>query len=280
MNRSDSITVKNVEIFAHHGVYESERINGQRFLFTVTFFTDLEKAGESDDIADTVHYGEAACKIAEFLTKNTFSLLEAAVTATAGYILKEYPGLSGIELELCKPDAPIDLNFENVSVKRSIFWHEAYIGLGSNIGDKKTYLDTAVRRIKEAGAQKYIFRKTECSEWITTQPYGKTDQEEFLNGVIFLETLLSPTGLFDFLQKLEHESGREERHEFWGPRTLDLDILFYDDLVIDEKRLTIPHPDLHNREFVLRSLNELNPRLRHPLLGKSVYEMLKELRRD
>ena len=274
MKRYDTITIKNVEIYANHGVYESERESGQRFVFTATLFLDMYKAGESDELSDTVHYGEVAERIAAVLTENAYSLLEKAVTVAAISVLTEYPKLCGIELELCKPDAPIDLEFENVNVKRSFFWHEVYIGLGSNMGDKKAYLDGAFSRIEKDGKEKGIFKEPEKSDWIETEPYGKEDQDKYLNGVVFVKTLLSPSQLLTYLQSLEREAGREKEHEFWGPRTLDLDILFYDDLVINEKDLTIPHPDLPNREFVLKSLNELNPRLRHPLLGKSVREMI------
>ena len=103
------------------------------------------------------------------------------------------------------------------------------------------------------------------------------EQEEFLNGVVSLKTYLSPQELLQVLHEIEASENRE-RTIHWGPRTLDLDILFYDDLVLDEEELCIPHIDLQNRDFVLEPMMELAPYKRHPVSGKSIQEMLTELR--
>ena len=115
-----------------------------------------------------------------------------------------------------------------------------------------------------------------CSKLLYTKPYGGVKQEDFLNGAIELETLLTPYELLDFLHELEKEAGRE-RKIHWGPRTLDLDILFYEDFVSDDPKLTIPHPDMENRLFVLEPLMELCPYYINPINQKSVKQMLKEL---
>jgi dihydroneopterin aldolase/2-amino-4-hydroxy-6-hydroxymethyldihydropteridine diphosphokinase len=104
-----------------------------------------------------------------------------------------------------------------------------------------------------------------------------TQQEDFLNGVLEAETLMDPRQLLTYLQQEEALAGRE-RKEHWGPRTLDLDILFYDDLILDEENLQIPHKDMANRDFVLRPLSDLAPYKRHPLTKKTVEEMLNELK--
>ena len=114
------------------------------------------------------------------------------------------------------------------------------------------------------------------SDFLVTKPYGVTDQDDFLNGCIKLRTLLTPRELLDRLHHIEQAAGRE-RILRWGPRTLDLDILFYDDLILGEADLCIPHVDLPNREFVLRPLCEIAPYLHHPATGKTVREMLQEL---
>ena len=114
------------------------------------------------------------------------------------------------------------------------------------------------------------------SDFLVTKPYGVTDQDDFLNGCLKLRTLLTPRELLDRLHHIEQEAGRE-RTLRWGPRTLDLDILFYDDLILGEADLCIPHVDLPNREFVLRPLCEIAPYLHHPVTGKTVWEMLQEL---
>lgn len=268
----DTITITNLKIYAYHGVYEEEKINGQNFYVNAKLYLDMEKAAATDDVLDSVHYGMVCEAIHEFLTTNQFALLETCVTETIKYILKSFPLLDGMEMELCKPEAPISLSFENVSVKRELFWHDAYIALGSNMGDKEKYIQDAIDKL----AEDRDFRAIDVSPLITTKPYGGVIQDDFLNGVMYVRTLLSPRALLARLQQLEQEAKRE-RTIHWGPRTLDLDILLYDDLILDTKKLTIPHPDMQNRQFVLEPLCKLAPYLRHPLLNKTYQELLTKL---
>ena len=175
-------------------------------------------------------------------------------------------------LELKKPHAPIGLPFSSVSVKIERGWKKAYLGIGSNMGDRKAYIEEALKRLK---ANEEI-RKMRCSQLIWTKPYGGVEQEDFLNGAIELETLLTPYELLEFLHELERKAGRE-RKIHWGPRTLDLDILFYEDFVSDDPKLTVPHPDMENRLFVLEPLSELCPYYVNQISGKSVTRMLRKL---
>ena len=114
------------------------------------------------------------------------------------------------------------------------------------------------------------------SDYLVTEPYGVTDQDEFLNGVLKMRTLLSPEELLERLHQLEQEANRE-RIIHWGPRTLDLDILFYDQEIIDTADLHIPHPDMQNREFVLAPMNQIAPYLRHPVLNQTISQLLNTL---
>src|SRR5699024_2987577 len=120
-------------------------------------------------------------------------------------------------------------------------------------------------------------RVQRVSSFIVTPPYGGVEQGDFLNGCLELRTRLEPMELLELLHGIESAAGRE-RLVHWGPRTLDLDILFYDGLVLDSSELTIPHPDMANRAFVLVPLSELAPQLRHPLTKKTVRQMLDELK--
>lgn len=110
-----------------------------------------------------------------------------------------------------------------------------------------------------------------------TKPYGKLDQADFLNQVIEIETKLSATELLTACQKVESQLKRE-RLEKWGPRTIDIDILFYGNEIIEQEALRIPHPDLENRSFVMEPLNELSPDFVHPVLKKSVNQIYKDLK--
>jgi 2-amino-4-hydroxy-6-hydroxymethyldihydropteridine diphosphokinase len=131
----------------------------------------------------------------------------------------------------------------------------AYIGLGSNLGDRKGTLRDALARLAELG-------KVRVSSFRETDPVGVTDQPKFVNAVAELSTQLAPRDLLDALLAIERELGRDRsREQRWGPRTLDLDLLLYGGEMIDEPGLTVPHPRLADRRFVLEPLHELVPGL-------------------
>jgi len=115
------------------------------------------------------------------------------------------------------------------------------------------------------------------SKLINTAPYGYKEQGDFLNGCLELDTLLEPLELLDLLIDIENQTGRI-RDVHWGPRTLDLDILLYDDLVMSCDRLRIPHYEMHKRDFVLIPMNQIAPDALHPVLNKTVSELLSELK--
>ena len=268
----DEIRIENLEVYAGHGVYEEENRNGQTFFVNVIMYTDVKEAGSRDELSLSTNYGEVCHKIHTCLRENTFQLIEAVAEFTAEQILLAFPLIQALSLEIRKPDAPVGLPFESVSVKICRGWKKAYLAIGSNMGEKAAYIKEAVEKL----VQNPKIRKVRMSELLVTKPYGGVEQDDFLNGAIELETLYTPMELLEFLQQTEAEAGRE-RLVHWGPRTLDLDILFYEDVVSDIPRLMIPHPDMQNREFVLKPLAELCPYYRHPLTGKAVMQMLKEL---
>ena len=119
-------------------------------------------------------------------------------------------------------------------------------------------------------------RVEKVSSYLVTEPYGGVEQDDFLNGAMEVRTLLTPEELLAELHRIEAEHGRE-RVLRWGPRTLDLDIIFYDDLVMDSDELTIPHIDMQNRDFVVDPMAEIAPYKRHPIYGKTMKELKGEL---
>ncbi|MCD7918993.1 MAG: 2-amino-4-hydroxy-6-hydroxymethyldihydropteridine diphosphokinase [Clostridiales bacterium] len=271
----DEIRIRGLRVFAHHGVYEEETRLGQTFVVNATLYLSTRRGGLADCLEETVSYAEACQFLTDYLQAHTWKLLEATAEHTCRALLLRYPLLHGVELELAKPSAPIPLPFDTVSVSISRSWHRAFLGLGSNLGDKRAYLDGAVEGLRQTPD----IRVKAVSAYRTTKPYGGVEQEDFLNAAAEIETLLPPRELLDALHRLEQEAGRE-RLVHWGPRTLDMDVLFYDDLVQDDVDLTIPHPDLQNRRFVLEPMTELAPHFVHPALGKTMRQLLDALPRE
>lgn len=268
----DKIKIQNLEVFARHGVFPEENVLGQKFIVTAVLYTDTRAAGQTDELAASIDYGEICREIEHFLTAHTFRLLERAAESLAEMLLLKTPLLKKLRLEIKKPWAPVGLPLKTVAVEIQRGWHTAYIALGSNIGDKERYLKQAVQSLDEVPSCKV----EQVSSFITTKPYGVADQDDFLNGCLRLKTLLTPRELLDVLHGIEQDAGRE-RTVHWGPRTLDLDIIFYDDLILEENDLCIPHVDMHRREFVLKPLHEIAPYKHHPCTHKTVREMLKDV---
>lgn len=268
----DQIKITDLEVFANHGVFPEENKLGQKFLVSAVLYTDTRKAGKTDDLTASIHYGEVSAFITKYMKEHTYQLLERVAETLAEEMLKSISGLCKIDLEIKKPWAPVGLPLKTVSVKISREWHTTYIALGSNIGDSETYLNEAVEKI----GQIPTCTVEKVSSYLVTKPYGVTDQPDFLNACLKMRTLLYPEELLKELKRIEKEAGRE-RIIHWGPRTLDLDILLYDDIVLEEDDLCIPHVEMHKRSFVLEPLAEIAPYKRHPVYGKTVREMLEEI---
>ena len=248
----DKIEIKELEIFANHGVFPEENVLGQKFVISATLYTSTRTAGLTDDLTASIHYGEVCQMITRFVQEHTYKLLETVVENLARMLLLTLPSLQKVTLKIEKPWAPV--------------------GLGSNLGDKQKYLDDAVQGL--ADTEDCIVEQ--LSDYLVTEPYGGVEQDVFLNGALKLRTLLTPEELLDRLHELEQAAHRE-RIVHWGPRTLDLDILLYDQMIIDTPVLHVPHIDMENRDFVLIPLTELAPYYRHPVLNKTISQLLKEL---
>src|SRR5262245_27329745 len=148
----------------------------------------------------------------------------------------------------------------------------AYIALGSNLGDRQAFVRQALEALVQAGVQ--VHRVSTFHE--TAPVGGPAGQGPYLNAAAEIETDLSPRSLLDLLLKIEHSLGRVRR-ERYGPRTLDLDVLLYGDQVIHEPGLEVPHPRMHERRFVLAPLAGIAPEVLHPVLRRSVRELLARL---
>lgn len=268
----DEIRIDGLEVYAYHGVFPEENRRGQTFVINAVLYTQTRKAAFSDDLSLSTHYGEVCEFMYQYMKNHTYKMIETVAEHMAREILLAFPNLRGIRLEIKKPDAPIPLSFESVSVRIRRDWHRAYVAFGSNMGDRQMHIEQGLKKLEQEREIKVL----RVSDKITTKPYGGVEQEDFLNGVVELDTLLTPEELLHVLHEIEQSQGRE-RTLRWGPRTLDLDIIFYDKEIMENDVLIIPHVDMQNRDFVLKPLLQLIPNFRHPLYQKTVQQLWQEL---
>lgn len=151
--------------------------------------------------------------------------------------------------------------------------HTAFISIGSNMGDKPAYCKTAVLNLEKSGASAVAGK----SPFYRTEPVDYEDQDWFVNAVVKIKTGLSPYELLDEINSIEILAGRVRNNIRFGPRTLDMDIIFYDNLILNSERLTLPHPRMHKRRFVLQPLCDIDSNIVHPVLKTDVKTLLTKL---
>ena len=249
----DKIYLKDIEIFANHGVFQEEKTLGQKFILSLELSLDIKEAATTCDLTKSVHYGELCHQ----------------VNKVANFILDNYSMVNGVKVLLKKPWAPIGRHLDYAAVEINRERHIAYISMGSNMGNKEENLNNAVKKLEEINGVKV----SKVSSFITTEPWGNENQDEFLNGALKIETYLTPKELMTELLRIESELGRV-REIKWGPRVIDLDIILFDDIVSNDEFVIIPHPLMHLRDFVLTPLNEIAPYALHPLKNKRIFELL------
>ena len=269
---NDFIEVKNMKVFAHHGVFEREKIVGQDFYLNAKVYLDTRKAGLTDKLEDTVNYDLICTYLKEVFAEKQFDTIEAAAEYTLQEIIVNFPMVEAMELEVRKPHAPVKYAPQDISVTIYREWHTVYLSFGSNVGDPETHINESIILLKTP----YAIRNMRSSELFLSKPYGPVEQNDFVNGCLELETYMNPEELLAFIHEIEDYFERD-RSIHWGPRPIDLDIVFWDDDIYNSKTLTIPHVDMENRMFVLEPLSQLCPGLRHPVWGKTVAQLKQEL---
>ncbi len=271
----DRIEIENLEVFAHHGVLQEENSLGQKFLISAKFYLQTKTAGLKDDISQSLDYSAVCYFIKKKLEERNYRLIEAVAEHLAQDLLLEYDSIRQVDLTVKKPWAPILLPLETVAVSISRKWHRVFLSIGSNLGDREGYLDFAIDQLNAQSDTKVV----KIADYIETEPYGDVAQDDFLNSALEVQTLKEPYELLDFIHEVE-KLAKRERIVHWGPRTLDIDILFYDNLIMGEECLAIPHPEIEKRAFVLEPMADIAPCFRHPVTGKTIRQLYEELKQN
>ena len=266
----DKITVTGIEFYGYHGVLEKEKREGQSFSVDCSFTLDTSIC--NDNLDNTVDYGDLSCSVVSFCQNSKYDLIETLANNLAQHLLLKYNLVKDIEITIHKPSAPIPTKFVDVKITITRGWNICYLALGSNLGDRKKYLDDVSREMaKERG-----IIEISKSSYFETEPYGVLDQPLFLNAAMKIRTIFTPMQLLEYIHKLEQLAGREHKRH-WGERTLDVDILMYSDIKMFTPKLIIPHAEMCMRTFVLEPLCEIEPYLIHPTRKKNIKELLEEL---
>jgi dihydroneopterin aldolase/2-amino-4-hydroxy-6-hydroxymethyldihydropteridine diphosphokinase len=255
----DRIEINGLTVTTVVGALPHEREIAQPLRVDLALLVDLHDAGRSDELADTVHYGEVTDRVAAVVRENKDVLLERLADRIAE-VAVGFDRVEAVELTVTKLRPPIAEHVDTTAVHirrtradydvspRSS--HRAIVALGSNLGDREGYLAFALDRLGDIVARSQVFE---------TDPVGGPDaQGAYLNMVAIVDTSLDPFAFVRRCQRIEAEALRQ-RTVRWGPRTLDVDVLFYDDVEIHSPELTIPHPRFAERRFVLAPLAEVAP---------------------
>jgi len=249
MSRLDQLRLTGLRAFGHHGVYEHERADGQPFVLDVVVHLDLSVAGSSDALGATIHYGQLAAELVEAVERDPVDLIETVAERVALLVLG-HRAARAVEVTVHKPEAPIAVPFQDVSVTIQRQWTRAVVALGANLGDREATLRLAVLALAADPA----IRSLTASPIVQTPALKPAGVDEaapaYLNAIVEFDTTLPPRALLAALARIEDAHGRT-RAERWGDRTLDLDIIAYGQERVSGPSLTIPHPRAHERAFVL-----------------------------
>lgn len=256
---ADQIEINGLRAVTIVGALPHEREIPQPLEIDLAFDVDLHDAGRTDELGDTVHYGLVADRVVAVVEESKDVLLERLVSRIADEVLA-FDRVEAVEVKLTKVRPPIAVDAVNTAVRirrtraeaqmppHTV--HTAYVALGSNLGDRESFLRIGVRGLGNVTAMSDVYE---------TDPVGgPDDQGPYLNMVVQVETSLDPFALLRRCQRIEAEAMRQ-RIVHWGPRTLDVDIVQFDDITLESDELSIPHPRFGERRFVLAPLADIAP---------------------
>ena len=268
----DQIMLKGLRLEGRLGITPEERVKPQAIEVDIVLSLDLKPAGATDRLDKTVDYSLVYQEVRSIVEKESFSLLEALAERIAGQVLT-LNRVVQVNITVKKLHPPIvgQYDYFAIHLQRERVQHRAYIGLGTNLGNREENLAKARRKLADIPSSSIA----RFSSVYHTLPWGKTDQPEFLNQVASLDTCLSARELLQELLDIEKNMGRGQT-ERWGPRIIDLDLLLYGDQQFEEPDLVVPHPWLTKRAFILTPLLEIASELKMPD-GRYLREILANL---
>ncbi len=249
----DKISIVKMEFEGHTGCFDFEKNDGQKFIVSLDLFLDRIKGCYSDDLADTVDYSKIYNIAKAVVNGDKGNLIESLAQKISDAVLGSDERIEKVIVTVSKPEAPVKGIFETMEVtierRRKEF---VILSLGSNLGDREANISAAEEALKALpGVEGY-----RCSSIYETEPVGLEEQPYFLNTCVGFYTDIGPFELLDRIHVIENDLLRT-RDIHWGPRTIDIDIIFYGDRVIMKPELTVPHPRWHLRSFVTVPLREI-----------------------
>ena len=265
----DKILVNDLEVFGSHGA--NQRVD--KFLISAELTLNLKTAGDTDRISKTINYVDLCSDIEKFCSGLDHKLIESSAEDLASHILLNYISVRHVILTIKMISIPKGKKIAYTGIVIEREWHTAFIGVGSNLGERYKNILSAEKEINNSDNCKVVG----ISKIYETEPFGYLDQDRFLNCVFEVKTLLTPLQFINSLLEIEKLLKRE-RVVRWGPRTIDLDILFYDDIITSFEEAVIPHPRMHERMFVLKPLCDLAPYYVHPVINERCYRIAEELK--
>lgn len=265
----DKIVLSNLEFYGYHGYFPEENVLGQRFKVSIEAYGELSLSHTSGDLDDSVSYVDIFDVVKEVFYSKKYKILEQLGYDIGKAIIAKFFRIKSVQVLVMKPEVPIPVTCDYFGIQQEIKRETiAYLGLGSNLGDREGYLNSAIHQLD--------FHKeievTKTSKVYETDPFGYEDQGMFLNMVVEVKTSLSPRALLKYCNHIESNLLRQ-RDVKWGPRTIDVDILTYEDYTSDEEILTLPHPGVTQRAFVLLPLKDV-VEADFSINGKNIDEMI------
>ena len=248
----DKISLKEMKLYGYTGCLPEEKEKGQYFYVTVDMYCRDIPGKMTDDLNDTVNYADVY-EIAKGIVESAdYNLIEHLAFEIGRAVISKYDLTDSVRVLVRKPDAPIDGEFDAMETEITVSRKDVVIGFGGNMGDREQIINEALDMIKANPALELV----KVSSLYETEPVGYADQADFLNGCAVIRTYLEPLEVLHELQRIENELHRVRTIKN-GPRTIDLDILLIPGVKMDTQELTVPHPRMYDRAFVLVPLKEL-----------------------